>query len=374
MYFVHPQIKVNIKNLKDLTLSFFKSPDKKELEKIKSIFPQKEIVFTDMARTAFKLILEELNLRNSKIMVPAYICDVFFPIFKEYNISPVFLDIDKETFHINVNQIEQKITPKVRAILVCHTYGLPFNLKKIIPLTKKYNILIIEDCAHSFGAKINGVYTGNFGQASLFSLYKQFPCFRGGMAVLSKNPKIPLLKTNFNLRDFISLLNSFFLFALFFKTFGGNIAPKMIRKEKSKKPAKINQVSLNIFLNSQKEFEKDLKKRINLALIFRKELEKLGFNVQKSEDNVFCYVSALTPKKINRDKFVKQLKKHKIFPTRIWHTPIILNKKVQKEYNINLAEFPNTIESAERIVNFPLQNHYSKKDIEKMIKIIKKSC
>jgi len=49
-----------------------------------------------------------------------------------------------------------------------------------------------------------------------------------------------------------------------------------------------------------------------------------------------------------------------------------LNPKVQKEYKINLAEFPNTIEVAKRIVNFPLQNFYTKKDVEKMIFSIKR--
>jgi len=74
-----------------------------------------------------------------------------------------------------------------------------------------------------------------------------------------------------------------------------------------------------------------------------------------------------------RDKFVRELRKYGIFATRIWKDPIILNPQVQKEYNLNLREFPNTIEVAKRIVNFPLQNFYTKKDIEKMIRVIKQS-
>jgi len=120
-----------------------------------------------------------------------------------------------------------------------------------------------------------------------------------------------------------------------------------------------------------------------LALFFREELKKLGFEVQKSENHVFCYFSALTPQNLNRDKsrtkdlvrdkFVRELRKYGIFATRIWKDPIILNPQVQKEYNLNLREFPNTIEVAKRIVNFPLQNFYTKKDIEKMIRVIKQS-
>jgi len=374
MYFVHPQIKFNIENLKNLFFSFFQSPDEKELEKVKLFFPQKEIIFTDMGRAAFRLIIEKMGLQNSQILFPAYVCDIFSPILKEYNLSPIFLDIDLETFHIKIEDIERKITPETKSILVCHTYGLPVDIEKIKTITNN-QLLIIEDCAHSFGTKLNGIYTGNFGDAAFFSLYKQFPCQRGGMAVFEiRNSKFEirndLTKTNFNLRDFISLLNSFSFFAFLFKKFGGEVSPKMIKKEKFKKIARINRVSLNYFLYFFRNLEENLKKRIELALFFQEELKKLGFEVQKSENNVFSCLSALTPKNLNRDKFVEKLRRYGVFTTRIWKDPIVLNPKIQKEYSLNLKEFPNTIEIAKRVVNFPLQNFYTKKDIEKMIRKI----
>jgi len=375
MYFVHPQIKFDIENLKNLFFSFFQSPNEGELGKVKLFFPQKEIIFIDMGRSAFKLIIEKMGLQNSQILVPAYICDIFFPIFKEYNLSPIFLDINKETFHIKIEDIERKITPEIKSILICHTYGLPVDIEKIKTITNN-RLLIIEDCAHSFGAKLNGAYTGNFGDVAFFSLYKQFPCQRGGMAVFkrqetSNKKQDEMQKTSFDFRDFVSLLNCFSPFAFLFKKFGGEISPKMMRKEKFKKIAQINRVSLNSFLYFFKNFEENLKKRIELALFFQEELKKMGFEVQKSDNNVFCYLSALTPQNLNRDKFVKELRKYGVFATRIWKDPVILNPVVQKEYKINLAEFPNTIEVAKRVVNFPLQNFYTKKDIEKMILTIK---
>ena len=85
--------------------------------------------------------------------------------------------------------------------------------------------------------------------------------------------------------------------------------------------------------------------------------------VQKSENNVFCYLSALAPKNLEekRDEIVEKLRKYHIFCTRIWHAPIMLNKD----------EFPNTFEAAKRIINFPLQNHYTEKDVKKMIEAVK---
>lgn len=380
MFFVHPQIKIERKNLKEIFLNFFRSTDLENLKKrISFFFPEKELVFVDMGRTALKLIIEELNLQNSQIIFPAYICDIFYPIIKQYNIQPIFLDNDLKNFNIQINSIRKKITPDTKAILVCHTYGLPVDIDKIkiiLNENKSSSIkpFIIEDCAHSFGAKYQGKFTGNFGQASLFSLYKQFPAFRGGMLVSPKDWQINLPKTSFDLRDFLSFLNSFSFFAFLFKMFGQDIAPKMIRKEKTNKAAGINSVSLNFFNYFLDGFEESLKRRIDLALFFQKELEKLGFETQEAKNNVFCYLSALVPKdlKEKRDRIVNDLRQHRIFATRIWHTPIILNEEVQKEYKINLDEFPNTVEIAKRIINFPLQNCYTKDDIKTMISSIDK--
>jgi dTDP-4-amino-4,6-dideoxygalactose transaminase len=148
----------------------------------------------------------------------------------------------------------------------------------------------------------------------------------------------------------------------------------MIRKEKSKEPLGINDVSLNLFSQFLEDFEKSLEKRIELAKTFQKELKSLGFEVQEGEGNVFCYLSALIPKEFTekRDQFVVLMRRYNIFCTRIWKDPIILNKNVQKDYKINLADFPNTIETAKRIINFPLQNYFEEKDIKKIISATKK--
>ncbi len=365
MFFVHPQIKLD----KRIFSSFLKKPDLTYLKKkLYSYFPDKQIVFTDMGRTAFKIIIEKLNLRNSKIIFPAYICDIFYPILRTYNIKPIFVDIDIQTFNASQDKILSAVTPETKAVLISHTYGLINNIDKI------RNLTIIEDCAHSFGLK----QAGKLGAVSFFSLYKQFPSLRGGMLVCPKDWEIKLPKTNFSLRDFISLLNSFPLFASMFKSFGSRtprLAENFIREEKTTMSAGINNVSLNIFSQFLEGFEKELEKRKKLALLFQRELERLGFRIQASENNVFCYVSALIPKRLEekRDVFVDKLKKQRIFCTRIWHTPIIMNPKAQEEYNIDLNDFPNTAEASKRIINFPLQNHYTEEDIEIMSEIIEKT-
>lgn len=373
MYFTHPQIKLS-QGIK-AKLSLIEPIGLERITtRLSSFLPEKQLIFTDMGRTAFRLIIEKINLQNSEMILPAYICDIFYPILKEYNVKPIFLDIDLNTFHIKIEEIKNKITPNVKSILVCHTYGLPIDVKAVKTAVGE-GVVVIEDCAHSFFAQKNNVYVGNFGDVSFFSLYKQFPTLRGGMLACPKDWKISLPKTHFNLRDFISFLNYFWPFAFFFKKFGSEVAVKITRKEKSQELGGINRASLSLFSDFFGNVRDSLINRQKLAVFFQKEFEALGFEVQDSIDNVFCYLSVLTPKNLQskRDKIVQGLKKYHVFCTRIWHTPIILNTDVQKEYQVNLADFPNTVEVSRRIINFPLQNHYTEKDVKKMIKALKRA-
>ena len=101
----------------------------------------------------------------------------------------VFVEPDISTYNIDANLIEQKITKNTKAIMVVHLYGQPADMDKINCIAKKYNLNIIEDCAQAHGAKYNGKYVGNFGDASAFSFYpgKNLGALGDGGAVLTSN-------------------------------------------------------------------------------------------------------------------------------------------------------------------------------------------
>jgi len=75
--------------------------------------------------------------------------------------KPVFVDIDRDTFNIDVKKIEEKITPKTRAIVIVHLFGLPVDMEEIMDIARKYNLKVIEDSAQSFGAKYRDVPVGS---------------------------------------------------------------------------------------------------------------------------------------------------------------------------------------------------------------------
>ncbi len=85
--------------------------------------------------------------------------------------QPVFVDADVETYNIDLNKIEEKITEKTKAIIVVHLYGRAVNVEPIRMLAQKYSLKVIEDAAQGHGAEVNGQKAGNLGDAAAFSFY-----------------------------------------------------------------------------------------------------------------------------------------------------------------------------------------------------------
>ena len=95
----------------------------------------------------------------------------------------VFCDIDLETFNIDVSEIESKITPKTKAILPVHLFGLSADIDPILDLARRYNLWVVEDAACGFGAKYIGQHVGAFGNTGCFSFHprKSITTGEGGM-------------------------------------------------------------------------------------------------------------------------------------------------------------------------------------------------
>lgn len=98
---------------------------------------------------------------------------------------PVLVDSDRDTWNMDVGEIEAKITPRTKAIMAVHLYGLPVEMDKILLLAEKYHLMVIEDAAEMHGQTCNGKPCGSFGDISTFSFYpnKHITTGEGGMLV-----------------------------------------------------------------------------------------------------------------------------------------------------------------------------------------------
>jgi CDP-6-deoxy-D-xylo-4-hexulose-3-dehydrase len=105
-----------------------------------------------------------------------------------YGLVPVFLDIELGTYNIDVAQLENAYSPKVKAVMVAHTLGNPFDVEAVTAFCKKYDLFLIEDCCDAVGSTYNGQQVGTFGDLATVSFYPAHHMTMGeGGAVLTSH-------------------------------------------------------------------------------------------------------------------------------------------------------------------------------------------
>ena len=160
-------------------------PFVKKFEKNFSIYNKKKFgVAVSNGTAALEIAIKSLNLKKgSEVIIPAFsIISTANAVIKN-KLKPILVDCDLETWNMRIDETLKKITKKTKAIIITHIYGLPVDLKKILQIAKKKNIIIIEDTAEVIGLKYKNKICGSFGDLSTFSFYanKHITTGEGGM-------------------------------------------------------------------------------------------------------------------------------------------------------------------------------------------------
>jgi dTDP-4-amino-4,6-dideoxygalactose transaminase len=155
------------------------------------------LLFADNGRTCLTLILQNLGLpENSEILIQPLSCVVLPNSVWQADYKPVLVDTNAKNYNFDLADLEQKITPKTKVMIVQYSFGLAPDMTKIQQICEKYNIILIEDCAHALGQKtlINGkeYKLGTIGQAAIFSFGRDkiVSTTRGGMCFVNPKPVI----------------------------------------------------------------------------------------------------------------------------------------------------------------------------------------
>ncbi|MGB3144339.1 MAG: lipopolysaccharide biosynthesis protein RfbH [Maribacter sp.] len=116
----------------------------------------------------------------------------------QFGAVPVFVDVDLDTHNINADLIEAAITPKTKAIMLAHTLGNPFDLKKVKALCEKYKLWLVEDTCDALGATYDGKLCGTFGDIATLSFYPAHHITMGeGGAVFTNNSELKMIAESF---------------------------------------------------------------------------------------------------------------------------------------------------------------------------------
>tara|TARA_X000000950_G_scaffold14462_1_gene15655 strand:- start:28733 stop:30055 length:1323 start_codon:yes stop_codon:yes gene_type:complete len=116
----------------------------------------------------------------------------------QFGAVPVFVDVDIKTHNINVDLIEDAITPKTKAIMLAHALGNPFDVARVKDICNKYNLWLIEDTCDALGAELNGQKCGTFGDIGTLSFYPAHHMTMGeGGAVFTNSLELKVIAESF---------------------------------------------------------------------------------------------------------------------------------------------------------------------------------
>ena len=149
-------------------------------------------ITTSNGTSSLHLILEALGIgQGDEVIVPTFTYIASANVIKYTGATPVFIDIEEDTWNIDPSLIEEKITKKTKAILGVHIYGHSMDLDKISNICASHDIFLIEDAAEAFGTQYKGKHIGQHGIASSFSFFgnKTITTGEGGM-VASNDSKL----------------------------------------------------------------------------------------------------------------------------------------------------------------------------------------
>ena len=165
---------------------------KKLEEKFSAFVDCKYGITTTSGTTALHLACAALDIQKDDQVIVSSSTNMACPFAIDYcGAIPVPIDIEKDTWQMDITKIEDKINDKTKAIMVVHLFGHPVDMDPVVEIAKKHNLKIIEDCAEAHGVEYKGKKVGSIGDIGAFSFFanKTITCGEGDM-VVTNSPQI----------------------------------------------------------------------------------------------------------------------------------------------------------------------------------------
>ena len=276
--------------------------------------------------------------------------------------TPVFVDIDKDTFNISVDSLENAIqcviedgylTPKV--IIAVDLFGQPADYPSIRKIAEKYNLMILEDGAQGFGGEIEGQKACSFGNISTTSFFPAKPlgCYGDGGAVFTDNDDIEKYLRSIRIHG------------------KGSCKYDNIRIGMN---SRLDTLQAAILLPKLKAFEKYELEKINQAAAqyteILKDVVKTPF-IKEGFYSSWAQYSVLLPENIQREELQQNLKRDDI-PTMVYYPKPMHEQKAFLDNYLVFDELSNTKEICRRILSLPIHPYMKSEDVEYVAECLKK--
>ena len=285
--------------------------------------------------------------QDSEIIVSAntYIASIL--AISDCGLKPILVEPNLETYNIDVDLIEEKITPKTRAILVVHLYGQVVEMEKIWELAKKYNLKIIEDSAQAHGAMYQGKRAGNLGDVSGFSFYpgKNLGALGDGGCITTNDEDLAIK---------IRALGNY----------GSLVKYENIYKGLNSRLDEIQAAILDIKLKS---LDEDNKRRRHIAKIYQENIKNDAIILPQTYDEKAHVWHLFVIRTQTREKLQEYLKARGI--QTLIHYPIPPHKQnAYKEWNS--LSYPITEKIHKEVLSLPISPVLTDDEAYKVVEVI----
>ena len=296
---------------------------------------------------ALNLIIKGYGFgEGDEIIVPAntYIASIL--AISQNGCTPVLVEPDINTYNINPNLIEEKITNKTKAIMIVHLYGQAVQMEKIWELAKKYNLKVIEDSAQAHGAIYQGRRVGNLGDASGFSFYpgKNLGCMGDGGAITTNDDELA--------KKIRAIAN-----------YGSDYKYHHIYKGTN---SRLDEIQAGILDVKLKYLDKDNQKRREISKYYRDNIKNEKIILPTTKDGNSHVWHVFVVRTTNREALQKHLEDNGI-QTNI-HYPTAPHKQLcYKEYaNLNL---PITEKIHDEVISLPISPVMTEEEVRKVVEV-----
>ncbi|MCV0411888.1 DegT/DnrJ/EryC1/StrS family aminotransferase [Nitrosarchaeum sp.] len=318
--------------------------------------------------SALHLALKSIGIKpNDEVIIPDLTFVATASAVSLLGATPVFADVLEDDMNISSDSILKNITKKTRAIIPVHLAGKPCNMFEIRKIAKKFNLTIIEDCAHAIGSKYRDKHVGNFGSAGCFSFYptKNITTVEGGM-IITNSKKIA---------DSIRILRNHGIT----KTLEERYHKGKPWEYDVKIPGynyRLDEIRSALGISQLQNLQRLNNLRKKAVTHYNLNLNKIkGVKISKlskgNVDSYHLYIVQITNEYgISRDELFRKLLKEGI-RTSVHYKPVhkfSAFKKIGKTYD----ELRNSKLLYERIISLPLYPQITKEELDFVINCIKK--
>lgn len=334
-------------------------PKVEEFEKVVARYVDTKYAFTTTsATTALHLSLAALGIgRGDEVLLPDFTFPATANVVIQQGAKPVLLDIDLDTFTININDLKRKITPRTKAIIPVHAFGLSADMNPILKLAKENKLFIVEDAACALGTTYYGKKCGSLSTLGCFSFHprKAITTGEGGMITTNDDKlaeKIKILRNHGGIRE----KGRFRFVAAGYNYRMSDIAAAVGIAQMRR---------LNFILKKRKEVVSSLLEKL-------KETERIRLPViPEWGGHVFQSFVVLLDERIDRDKIIQKMKEKGIETTigtyALSTQPVFRKLLTRKE----ISGLMNSNVAYKQSLTLPLYPKMKNADIKYIIKELK---